>query len=150
MRIRVSTLRQLVREALVMEAGGEKSSFNGISLKIDRPKGFVQKGKDKDGEPWTRTYKFDYGYIPRTEGGDDEELDVFVGNDENAPVAYWATQLDAEGEFDEFKVFLGFPTEAAAKAAYLAHIPAEYLDEIFEMPITAMQSMFGAEITGDT
>lgn len=143
-------LRQLIREAILSESGGKKSVFAGMDVRIDRPKGFVQKGTDRHGKPWTRTYKFDYGYIPRTEGGDDEELDVFLGPDDDAPLAFWVTQVDADGEFDEFKVFLGFESASAAKEAYLAHVPAEYFDGIFDIPVSAVQSMSGAEITGDT
>lgn len=150
MRIRVTVLRKLIHEALVLEAGGEKKKFAGLDLRIDRPKGFVQKGKDKDGKPWTRTYKFDYGYLPKTEGGDDEELDVFLGSDESADMTYWATQVNAKGEFDEFKVFIGFPSMEAAKKAYTDHIPVEYLDEMFEMPLAAVQSMSNAKIMGAT
>lgn len=121
-------------------------SFEGMTVKLDRPKGFVQEGKDKDGKPWRRVYQYDYGYIPKTQGGDGDQLDVFLGPDEDtADDAYWVIQKKDDGSFDEYKVFLGFKSRAAAKAAYLAHIPKKYYGGMVAMTVQMMRAMLGKE-----
>ena len=119
--------------------------FQGMTIKLDRPKGFVQKGKDKDGKPWERKYLVDYGYVPRTKGGDGDQLDVFLGGDKEADEAFWVEQHKDDGEFDEFKVMLGFPTKVAAVACYKQHIPAKYMGRVFTMKVGMMRSMLGVE-----
>lgn len=119
--------------------------FQGLKIRLDRPKGFVQKGKDAEGKPWERTYLFDYGYIPRTKGGDGDGLDVFLGPNPAATESFWALQRKEDGDFDEYKVFLGFPNKAAAKKAYLAHIPKKFLSGMVSMPVEMMKAMLGIE-----
>lgn len=125
------------------------TSFQGLTIKIDRPKGFVQRGKDSSGTPWERTYKYDYGYIPRTEGGDGEGVDVFLGPDRAADEAYWVCQMKdhpREGRvFDEYKVFLGFPSKEAAKKAYFEHIPRKYYQSTITMKVPLMRALLGVD-----
>ena len=123
----------------------QKEVFQGLKVRIDRPKGYVQRGKDDEGHPWSRIYLFDYGFLPKTQGGDGDGLDVFLGPKKNAKKAYWAVQKKADGSFDEYKVFLGFESLAAAKKAYLAHIPAKFLDSFFEVEIPVMRSLLGED-----
>jgi len=64
-----------------------------------------------------------YGYIKRTDGADGGNLDVFVGaeaEDSSLPVFVVNQVNPTTGKFDEHKVLMGFETEAAAEAAYLA------------------------------
>lgn len=117
--------------------------FEGMKVRIDRPKGFVQKGVGDDGKPWERTYQYDYGFLPKTAGGDGEGLDVYLGPNENAHDAFWVIQKNGEGKFDEYKVFLGFASKAAAKKAYLAHCPAKYFGGMATMTVQMMRSMLG-------
>jgi hypothetical protein len=65
----------------------------------------------------------DYGFIEGHLSGDDEELDCYVGPDEAAPNVYVVHQGLAPDfkKHDEDKVFLGFPSADAARAAYVAH-----------------------------
>lgn len=130
---------------LVPEQGTSmpRRSFQGIPVVVDRPKGFVQRGKAKDGTEWERVYKTDYGFIPSTLGGDDEELDVFLGPDDAAPTAYWVAQTKDGGAFDEYKVFLGYPSEEAARACYLEHIPAQFMGAMFATPVGALHALLG-------
>lgn len=67
--------------------------------------------------------KHDYGFIDGHVGADDDELDCYLGPDESAPFVYVVHQMKAPDykRFDEDKIFLGFGSEADAKAAYLAH-----------------------------
>lgn len=137
-----------------------KKTYQGIGITVDRPKGFVQKGTAPDGAEWTRTYLTDYGFIPKTEGGDGEDLDVFLGPEEEAPYAYWVMQKKFDGSFDEYKVFLGYENAADVKKVYVAHVPAQLWGGVFATPVGAVKSLLGmhpdavtkafADLTGAT
>lgn len=122
--------------------------FQGLSIKIDRPKGFIMRGKDSSGKDWEREYQYDYGYIPKTLGGDGDGLDVFIGPDKNAKDSFWAVQTKQDGSFDEYKVFLGFHTRDEALAAYKAHIPAKLLNGVATIRVEMMKAMLGVEPDG--
>ncbi len=118
--------------------------FGGIPVLIDRPKGHVIRKLDDAGNLlWERTYSVDYGFFAGTDGGDQEGLDVFLGPDPAAPVAWWAVQTREDGSFDEYKVFLGFADEAAARACYVAHIPERFLASMTPMPVDRIRSLLG-------
>lgn len=119
--------------------------FEGIKIRIDRPKGFVQKGKDPSGKEWSRTYLYDYGYIPKTNGGDDEGLDVYLGPDGEGHSAHWVMQQKEDGTFDEYKVFLGFKDKEAAKKAYFAHTPRKFYVKTVTMTVPMMKALLGLE-----
>lgn len=123
----------------------KKTNFQQIDIHIDRPKGFVQKGKSPDGAKWERVYKLDYGFIPGTKGGDGEDLDVFLGPNAKSDTAFWVTQRKEDGSFDEYKIFLGFNSQLAAKRAYLAHIPRKFYGGMEEMPVAAMRGLLNKE-----
>lgn len=122
--------------------------FQGLTIKLDRPKGFVMRGTDRDGKDWERVYKYDYGYIPKTLGGDGDGLDVFIGPDKAADNTYWAVQTKPDGSFDEYKVFLGFKSRDEAIKAYKEHIPAKLLDGVATLSIEMMKAMLGVEPGG--
>lgn len=117
--------------------------FQGMKVKIDRPKGFVLLGKDEQGKLWRRAYKLDYGFIPKTEGGDGEGADVFLGPDAGAQTSFWAIQKKKDGSFDEYKIMLGFQTRAAAKKAYTDHIPSRFLGGLVAVPVNMMKALLG-------
>jgi hypothetical protein len=125
-----------------------KVNFQGIDVHLDRPKGFIMRGTDKEGQAWEREYKFDYGFIPKTLGGDHDGLDVFIGPDSSADESYWATQRKPDGSFDEYKVFLGFPSLSDAKKAYTDHIPKEFLGGWSTLSVDMMKAMLGTEPEG--
>ena len=120
-----------------------KTEYQGIPINIDRPKGFIMKGTDARGRDWARRYKYNYGFIPKTLGGDGDGLDVFIGPLKKEQYAYWAVQRNDDGSFDEYKVFLGFPDRDAAVAAYRQHIPKKYFKGIITMKIEMMKAMLG-------
>ncbi len=126
----------------------KRVDFQGITIYIDRPKGFEMSGKDREGTPWKRVYKYDYGFIPKTLGGDDDGLDVFIGPDPKATAAYWAMQSKHDGTFDEYKVFLGFPSRDAALGAYRDHIPLKLLKGMSTMSVDMMKAMLGVNPQG--
>src|SRR5690606_6453494 len=108
-RSRMAKQDSLYKGQLVSSDGVKKTiEFQGITIHLDRPKGLIMSGKDKNGKEWAREYKYDYGFIPKTLGGDGDGLDVFVGPNKDALEAYWAIQNKDDGSFDEYKVFLGF------------------------------------------
>lgn len=110
-------------------------NFQGIPIAIENPVGSVREGTKPDGEPWRTTFYYPYGFIKGTKGADDEEIDCFVGDLEDAEMVYVIKQTD-RGEFDEHKVMLGFASESAARDAYFAHFDTQgKLQEIIEMPI---------------
>lgn len=125
-----------------------KTTFQGIPINVDRPKGFVMMGRDDQGKPWARHYRYDYGFIPRTKGGDGDGLDVFVGPNDKAHEAYWAVQRKPDGDFDEYKVFLGFDNRDEAVAAYRQHIPKKLLAGFVTMKVDMMKAMLGIGADG--
>lgn len=119
--------------------------FQGMKVRIDRPKGFEQTGVDDDGKSWKRVYRYDYGFLPKTKGGDGDGVDVFIGPNTGAHTAFWAIQKDKNGKFDEYKVLVGFSDRAAAKKAYLQHIPAKFLGGMAAMSVQMMKALLGYE-----
>lgn len=99
-------------------------SVQGLNVRVEYAKGSVRSGKNKRGEAWERTVAHDYGHLPRTEGADGEEVDVYVGDAADAPLVFVIDQVDQEsGAFDEHKVMLGFASQDEAAAAYRANYP---------------------------
>lgn len=128
---------------LKLSEGGKAKVFAGLKVRIDRPKGFVQHGKDAQGKPWKRVYKVDYGYLPGTEGGDGEGLDVFFGPSEQAETAYLVRQNKDDGSFDEFKLMIGFGGKAEALACYDDHIPSKLRGAVREVPMDVLRTLTG-------
>lgn len=101
------------------EAGNYKKGhivLNGLDITIENPAG------SKRREEWP-ALAHHYGYIKRTEGADGDHVDVFMSDDAgNADLpVFIVDQRNRDGGFDEHKVMLGWPDEAAARAAYLAN-----------------------------
>lgn len=98
--------------------------FQGLPIAVENQKGSTRLWRSEDGRTIGSTQMLhDYGFIEGYTGGDGEELDCYVGPDENAPDVHVVHQLLAP-EFkkhDEDKIFLGFTDAAAAKDAFLAH-----------------------------
>ena len=120
-----------------------KVDFQGLTIHVDRPRGFIMFGTDPSGNKWRRTYKYDYGFIPKTLGGDDDGLDVFIGPKKKAPNAFWAVQRKPDGSFDEYKIFLGFDNRDEAIATYRAHIPKKFFGRMMSMTVEMMKAMLG-------
>lgn len=116
-----------------------------IHVTIDRPAGFRQTGVGVDGTTWVRVFQVDYGYIAGTLGGDGEALDVYCGTDPEARNAFWVVVLDADGNPDEYKLFLGFENSSLALSCFNDHIPPQFFGGIFTMPAEAVVALLGAE-----
>jgi len=122
-----------------------KTEYQGIPIHVDRPRGFIMMGEDDKGNSWKRRYKYDYGFIPKTLGGDGDGLDVFIGPQKKAEHAYWAVQKKSDGSFDEYKVFLGFDSRDEAAAVYRKHIPKKLLAGLLTMRVEMMKAMLGGQ-----
>lgn len=111
-------------------------NFQGLRISIECPAGTARRGKDPNGHPWMTVMQNDYGYIRRTEGVDGDHVDVYLGPNPEASMAYVVHQRRAGDweEYDEDKCMLGFDSQADAEAAFLAH----YDDPRFLGPVTAM------------
>ena len=95
--------------------------INGLDVSIETPRGGIRSGTDPDGKPWQVKMPVDYGYIKRTTGADDEQVDVYIGPNPTQNKVYVVDQYNPDtGEFDEHKAFIGFQTPNAAAQAYNA------------------------------
>jgi hypothetical protein len=121
--------------------------FQGIPVHIDRPRGYTQTGVDPNGKTWKRIYHVDYGFVPQTQGGDQEGVDVFLGLDNEATDAHWVLQKKADGTFDEYKVLLGFPDADMAKGMYLAHVPKRFFGSMATTSVSMMKALLGLHPT---
>lgn len=94
----------------------------GMDISVENPAGSSRTGVDEDGNKFSNTMQGHYGYIRGTRGADGDQIDVtvgtLVGEDEESASIFVVDQLDADGEFDEHKVMIGYPTTEAAEAAY--------------------------------
>lgn len=99
----------------------EVIDFHGLQVVVENPVGSVRAGIDPDGKPWATELTASYGYISGTEGADGDMVDVFIGPDATSTTAYVARcQVAGKwGDYDEDKVMLGFPSEEAAREAFL-------------------------------
>jgi ppGpp synthetase/RelA/SpoT-type nucleotidyltranferase len=109
------------------------TEFRGLPIIIEWPKGSTRVGKKPDGTSFKTEMKVDYGYIPDTTGRDGEKLDIYRGPDEDAEYAYIVEQLDDKGEFDEYKIMLGFSTLEEAEEAYVGQAGEDMLGDISEV-----------------
>jgi len=115
------------------------TEFQGIPVVIQWPKGSVRVGERENGEPYKTEMKADYGYIPdTTAAGDGERLDIYIGPDKDAEYAYVVEQVrKSDGEFNEYKLMLGFDSLEAAEEMYNYHAGEKgdmELGDISEVP----------------
>lgn len=114
----------LEMEADLMKAirGGGNVVFQNLPIFVENPAGSVRKWTDQDGNTGETVMMYAYGEIEGTEGNDGDPIDVFIGPDPKAKMAFIVHQQDpSSGRYDEDKVMLGFPSEKHAVAAYRAH-----------------------------
>ncbi len=110
------------------------TEFRGMPVIVEWPRGSTRVGTKPDGTTFKTEMKADYGFIPdTTASGDQEKLDIYIGPNEDAEYAYIVEQLDESGEFDEYKIMLGFDTLEDAEEAYLAHVDEDLLGDISEV-----------------
>lgn len=98
-----------------------KLRLHGLNCFIENPKGTVRTGTDIDGTEWACEMPDHYGFIKGYEGADGDDVDCFIGSDLRAKEAYVVVQNCPEtGEFDEYKIMIGYPSLEAAVDTYHA------------------------------
>lgn len=105
-----------------IEAGNYKKGHikvHGLDITVENPRGSERRGTDPDGKEWAHTMSDHYGYIKRTTGADNENIDTYVGNSPESEQVYIVDQIDQKtGGFDEHKVMMGFNSQEDAIQAY--------------------------------
>jgi hypothetical protein len=101
----------------------KRTKWRGLDITIETPKGKTRSGVDGNGKAWSVVMRHDYGYIRRTKGADDEQIDCYIGPYRDAEYVYVIHQRKAGDwiNYDEDKVMLDFPSKRDALIAYLAH-----------------------------
>lgn len=110
-----------------IEAGNYKKGhvrIAGMDISIENPQGSTRSGTDGNGKPWSIEMKSHYGYIRRTEGSDEEQVDAYIrpglDPDYSGPI-FVVNQTNGSKKFDEHKVMIGWEDEKAAREAYNAN-----------------------------
>jgi len=132
-----------VERSMRLEDGMQKAfrlqghvNFKGLPIDIENRAGSIRTWDDGQGGHGETRMAVGYGYIRRTNGIDEDEIDVFVGPDPKAEMVYVIEQQNpkAGGLYDEHKCFVGFPNQPMAESVYLAH----YDNPDFMLYTTAM------------
>lgn len=96
-------------------------SFSGFKITIENAKGSKRYWKDKNGNDKYTILKNHYGYFSNSKGKDGDNIDVFLGDNQDSNIIYVIDQNKENGSFDESKVMLGFNSKKEAKNAYLSN-----------------------------
>lgn len=92
---------------------------HGLDITIENPKGSMRSGSLPDGKKWTSQLPHHYGYFRRSEGGDGDHVDVYVGPHLKSPHVFVIDQHELGSKlWDEHKVLIGFGSKQQALAAY--------------------------------
>src|SRR5574340_308258 len=118
-------------------------TLHGMRIAIENLAGTKRSGVDHEGKPWEVTMPYHYGYIKGTEGADGDHLDVAVGPlMDQGTEAHIINQRGPDGEFDEHKVFIGYPSRGAAIQAFRAgrsDDPDEVMGAVITVPIEELK-----------
>jgi hypothetical protein len=107
--------------------------IRGMAISLENRKDSIRSGTSPDGTTWKNSMAAHYGYVTRIympgadngwttvgEANDGDHVDCFVGDEPASEMVYVIDQVDpATGDFDEFKIMLGFIDRDSAKQAYL-------------------------------
>lgn len=128
---------------------GDRFTLNGQTLVIENPEGSTRKSKPGFTPAWETKMAAHYGDIAGTKGMDGDPVDVFVGPEPHIPKIFVIDQVNKDGTPDEHKVMMGYPTEAAARAGYLANYEKGWtgLGAITEMEPKAFNTWVKSEAT---
>ncbi len=105
-----------------IEAGNYKKGHikvHGLDIAVENPRGSERRGTDPEGTEWAHEMSDHYGYIKRTTGADNEQIDTYVGRNPESEQVFIVDQIDQKtGGFDEHKVMMGFNSQEEAIQAY--------------------------------
>jgi len=133
----------------------DRYTFQDIPISIEQSKGSSREWTDSDGKTGKTKMQHDYGYVEETEGTDDDPVDVYIGDDEDAEWVYVVHQMTKPDfiEHDEDKCMLGFGCADEAKAAYLKHYDDEgFFGGMSQMPVDQFKQKLaepGGKITNE-
>jgi hypothetical protein len=104
------------------EAGNYRKGHvrvHGLDISIENPRGSWRSG-GPPGNKWRSQLPHHYGYIRKTEGGDGDHVDVYLGPHLKSPNVFVINQhhLTSGKPFDEHKCFIGFGSKTQAREAY--------------------------------
>ena len=89
--------------------------LHGLEIKIENVKGSTRKGVDKNGKAWEAKLPMHYGYIRKTTGADQDNVDVYLGPHLKSHHVYLIDQVhDDTKKFDEHKILMGFGNQQQA------------------------------------
>jgi hypothetical protein len=100
---------------------GEPFQLNGVTIRVENPRGSVRRSKPGAAKKWETEMVHHYGDIVGTVGADGDKVDVFVGPRPDSHKIFVIDQQNQDGSFDEHKVMMGFGSEEEARAGYLAN-----------------------------
>lgn len=127
--------------------------FQGLPVSIENPKGSIRHWYDPHNDEHGETVmKYDYGYVRRTTGYDDDQVDCYIGPDKHASDVYIVRQNKAPDfkEFDEEKCFFGFESEKDAKQAYLMHYDSpKFFESVRTMDIEDFKEEYIKKAIGE-
>ncbi|HWY23512.1 MAG TPA: hypothetical protein VNX47_01250 [Nevskia sp.] len=128
------------RQLLAGNYRKRKVQWRGLTISIENEIGSVRRGYQPDGSyTWQVTMRAPYGYILRTKGSDDEQVDCYLGPDmDTATHVYIIHQRKPPLwiNYDECKTMLGWESRAAAIAGYLSHYSdPRFMGEISVLPV---------------
>ena len=121
-----------------------KTTYAGIPINIEVMSGDYRIGYSRGGK-WKKRMFVHYGFIPRTEGADGEEVDVYLKPDPKKDAdVYVVRQMKfqkGEKSYDEDKVMLGFDSLHHAKSSYLQHMPEKAFGGIYKISLEDLKSL---------
>jgi hypothetical protein len=121
----------------------------GLQICIENDTGDIRSGTDESGGNWTTVMRHPYGFIKGTMSTDGDEVDCYVGPNQNAGKVYVISQKKANGDFDENKVMIGFDSKHAAKTAFWNQYdcPEKYFAGIIEMSVDELKrALYGLRV----
>lgn len=104
------------------EAGNYRKGHikvHGLDISIENPRGSWREGGPPENR-WRAKLPHHYGDIKRTVGGDNDNVDCFIGPHLKSPHVFVIDQhhLDGGRKFDEHKCMIGFGSKVQAREAY--------------------------------
>lgn len=112
--------------------------WQGLDGSIEVAAGGTRRGTTPEGKAWETTHSAPYGYWRGTKGADGMHVDAIWGPDleGNHPV-YVLDEYDEKGKFRQTKTLPGFPSEQAAREAYLgiSSKKPEHIGAVTAMPV---------------
>ena len=129
-----------------------KTSYNGLPINVEVRSGDFRYGYARGGR-WKKKMFCHYGFIPHTEGHDNEEIDVYLkpesNKNANVYIVKQVKQENGDKVFDEEKVMIGFDSKHHAKSVYLQHMGEKYFGGIEGLSMEEFKNRIKREKTSE-